>query len=277
MPAALRYLRPMRSHTILCALALLVLGGCAASSPAKRDPRDPWERVNRATFTFNDRVDRAVAKPAARAYRKVVPRIARRGVSNFFANLETPTVLLNDVLQGKWRPAGHDAGRFLLNTTLGLGGLFDPASPAGLDRNDEDFGQTLGKWGMRPGPYLMLPFLGPATVRDGFGDIVDQFTEPDTYVKDDTVLWSAKALGLLEQRERLLDLEPTLERTFDKYAFIRNGYLQRRQYLVSDGAVADEAAPAAEDEFSEEELEEAGRESGMTEEPPPAEPPKPET
>jgi phospholipid-binding lipoprotein MlaA len=265
----------MRPHTILCALALLSLGGCAASPPTKPDPRDPWERVNRATYAFNDRVDRAIAKPAARAYRKVVPRIARRGVSNFFANLEQPTVMVNDLLQGKWRPAGNDAARFLLNTTLGLGGLFDPASPAGLDRNDEDFGQTLGKWGVRSGPYLMLPFLGPATVRDGVGDVVDQLTEPDTYVKDDKVLWSAKALGLLEQRERLLDLEPALERTFDKYAFIRNAYLQRREYLVSDGAVAEEEAPPEEGEFSEEELEEAERESGMVEEPP-AEEPRPD-
>jgi phospholipid-binding lipoprotein MlaA len=264
----------MRSHVILCALAFLTLGGCAASPATKPDPRDPWERVNRATYTFNDKVDRAIAKPAARAYRKVVPRIARKGVSNFFSNLEQPTVMLNDLLQGKWRPAGNDAARFLLNTTLGLGGLFDPASPAGLDRNDEDFGQTLGKWGVRPGPYLMLPFLGPATVRDGVGDVVDQFTEPDTYVKDDKVLWSAKVLGLLEQRERLLDLEPALERTFDKYAFIRNAYLQRRAYLVSDGAVAEEPPPA-EDEFSEAELEEAERESGMSEDEPPPKPEEP--
>jgi phospholipid-binding lipoprotein MlaA len=265
----------MRLHTILCALAFLALSGCAASPSKKPDPRDPWERVNRATYAFNDSVDRAIAKPAARAYRKVVPRVARKGVSNFFANLEQPTVMLNDLLQGKWRPAGNDAARFLLNTTLGLGGLFDPASPAGLDRNDEDFGQTLGKWGARSGPYLMLPFLGPATVRDGFGGVVDQFTEPDTYVKDDKVLWSVKVFGLLEQRERLLDLEPALERTFDRYAFIRNAYLQRREYLVTDGAVADEAAPPTEDEFTEEELEEAERESGMGEEEPPPEP-KPE-
>jgi len=262
----------MRSPTILCALALLALVGCAASPPAKRDPRDPWERVNRATFTFNDKIDRAIAKPAARAYRKVVPGVARKGVTNFFANLEQPTVMLNDVLQGKWRPAGQDAARFLLNTTLGLGGLFDPASPAGIDRNDEDFGQTLGKWGVRPGPYLMLPFLGPATVRDGVGDVVDAFTEPDNYVKDDTVVWSLQALELLQQRESLLDLEPALERTFDKYAFIRNVYLQRRQYLVSDGAVAEEEATAPEDEFTDEELEEAERESGMSDEPPPEEP-----
>jgi phospholipid-binding lipoprotein MlaA len=255
----------MRLHTILCALALLALSGCAAS-PSKPDPRDPWERMNRATHKFNDGIDRAIAKPAARAYRKVVPRIARTGVSNFFSNLEQPTVLLNDLLQGKLRPAGNDAARFLLNTTLGLGGLFDPASPAGFDRNDEDFGQTLGKWGVGPGPYLVLPFLGPATFRDGFGNVVDQFSEPDSYVKDDKVLWSSKVLGLLEQREQLLDLEPALARTFDKYAFIRNAYLQRRAYLVSDGAVAEEEAPPPEDEFSEEELEDAEREAGMTEE-----------
>jgi phospholipid-binding lipoprotein MlaA len=259
----------MHSHTLPCALALalLLLSGCAASPGAKPDPRDPWERVNRATFAFNDTVDRAIAKPAARAYRRAVPRIARKGVSNFFANLEQPTVMLNDLLQGKWKPAGNDAARFLLNTTLGLGGIFDPASPAGLDRNDEDFGQTLGKWGVPAGPYLMLPFLGPATLRDGVGNIADQFAEPDNYVEDTAAVWTLQALELLERRERLLDLEGALERTFDRYAFIRNAYLQRRAYLVSDGAVAEQEA-APEDDFTEEELDAAEQDT----EPPPDEP-----
>jgi phospholipid-binding lipoprotein MlaA len=231
----------MRPHTILGALALLALSGCAASPSTKPDPRDPWERVNRATYGFNDGIDRAIAKPAARAYRKVVPRIARKGVSNFFANLEQPTVMLNDLLQGKWRPAGNDAARFLLNTTLGLGGLFDPASPAGLDRNDEDFGQTLGKWGVASGPYLMVPFLGPSTVRDGFGEIPDEYTDPRHYVERDAIRFGVLFFNLLDSRARQLSLEDTLNQAFDRYAFIRNAYLQRREYLVTDGEVPEES------------------------------------
>src|SRR5262249_8565075 len=132
---------------------------------------------------FNDAIDRGVAKPVAKGYKKVVPRFARTGVSNLFSNLDTIPTIFNDVLQGKLKQAGHDSGRFLLNTTVGLGGLFDPASAAGMERNEEDFGQTLGKWGVKPGPYLMLPFLGPSTVRDTVAKPVDSYTSPLTYLQ----------------------------------------------------------------------------------------------
>lgn len=240
----------MRPTAILILLSGILLSGCASTTARKPDARDPFERFNRASFAFNEKLDRAVARPVARGYVRVVPRVARTGVSNFFANLEQPAVFLGDLLQGKPRPAAHDLGRFLLNSTLGFGGLFDPASSAGLDRNDEDFGQTLGRWGVHPGPYLVVPVFGPRTLRDGFGDVVDRFADPAYYLEDDGLRWSLWGLELLDQRARLLDAEKVLNRAFDRYAFMRNAYLQRRAYLVSDGAIEEEpledpeAAPA---------------------------------
>src|SRR5690348_9354193 len=146
---------------LLLLVAGMMLAGCATLPNSKPDARDPWERFNRASFKVNDALDRAILRPTARAYVKVTPRVLRTGVSNFFANLETVTTLVNDALQGKVAAAGHDSARFLLNSTLGLAGLLDPATAAGIDKNDEDFGQTLGKWGVHSGPYLMVPLFGP--------------------------------------------------------------------------------------------------------------------
>lgn len=223
---------------IALALFALLLAGCAAV-PGKPDPRDPWEGFNRASYKFNDALDRAIAKPVAKGYKKVTPRFVRTGVSNFISNLGGITTVFNDVLQGKVKQAGHDSGRFLLNSTLGLGGLFDPASAAGIERNDEDFGQTLGKWGVKSGPYLMLPILGPSTVRDTFGRIPDQFTNPVNYLQDDSTRYIIRGLDFLDLRAGLLDLEPQLEKSYDKYAFIRNAWLQRREFQVKDGDVGD--------------------------------------
>jgi phospholipid-binding lipoprotein MlaA len=236
---------------VVLALLALSFAGCAAV-PGKPDPRDPWERFNRSSFAFNDRLDRAVAKPVAKAYKKVTPRVVRTGVSNFVSNLGSLTTIANDVLQGKLRQAGSDTGRFLLNTTLGLGGLFDPASAAGIDRGNEDFGQTLGKWGVKSGPYLMLPFLGPSTVRDTFARFPDQFTYPVNYLEDDSTRYIIRGVEFVDLRAGLLDLDAQIERSYDKYAFVRNAWLQRREFLVTDGNVEDQSL----------ELEE-----GMTEEP----------
>jgi phospholipid-binding lipoprotein MlaA len=214
--------------------------GCATGPGGQPDSRDPFERINRVTFRFNDALDRRIVRPAARGYKKVVPRPVQQGLTNFFENLETPSVLANNVLQGKLRPAAHDFGRFMLNSTVGVGGLLDPATPAGLDRNDEDFGQTLGRWGLGAGSYLVVPFYGPTTIRDGAGTIVDRFATPTHYLEDDSTRWGITAFGLFERRVRLLDTDSVLERTFDPYSFVRNAYLQRRAYLVSDGEVAEE-------------------------------------
>jgi phospholipid-binding lipoprotein MlaA len=224
---------------ILLAALALGLAGCAAIPSGQPDPRDPWERFNRASYKFNDSLDRAVAKPVAKAYKKVTPRVVRTGIGNFISNLGSITTIVNDVLQGKMKQAGRDSGRFLLNSTLGLAGLFDPASAAGIERGDEDFGQTLGKWGVRSGPYLMLPFLGPSTVRDTAGRIPDQFTNPLNYVDEWEIRYGVRALDFLELRAGLLDLDAQIQQSHDPYAFIRNAWLQRREFQVTDGNIED--------------------------------------
>lgn len=246
-------------NKVFVALLALALAGCATLPPsAKLDPRDPWERFNRTTFKVNYALDRAILRPTARGYVKVTPRIVRTGVSNFFANLETATTLVNDLLQGKMRGAGHDTARLLLNTSLGLGGLFDPASAAGLDKNDEDFGQTLGKWGVANGPYLMLPLFGPTTVRDGFGELLDTFTEPTHYLEDDSTRYAITAVEVIDIRTGLLDLDAQLDQAYDRYAFVRNAWLARREYKVTDGNVEE---PALDEEAMLNEAPEPARDS----------------
>jgi phospholipid-binding lipoprotein MlaA len=225
-----------KSSTVALAVTTLLLTACASQNTARqRNPQDPFERVNRPIYTFNDTLDRAIVKPAARGYRFIAPDFVETGVSNFFDNLYYPTVIVNDMLQGKVKNTFKDTGRFLVNTTVGVGGLFDPATRFGLQENDEDFGQTLGKWGLSSGPYLMLPFLGPSTVRDGFGLLVDQGTQVTTYLDDDGLRYGLTALGLLDTRARLLSAEAALGDSFDRYAVLRSVYLQRRQYQVYDG------------------------------------------
>jgi phospholipid-binding lipoprotein MlaA len=243
----------MKVLTILIAGAML--SGCATVPAGKPDPRDPWERFNRTTFAVNDALDRSFARPVAKGYVKVVPRFVRIGVGNVFNNLNTLGTVVNDVLQGKMRQAGRDSTRFLLNSTVGLGGLLDPATDVGLELNDEDFGQTFGKWGMGAGPYLMLPLLGPTTVRDGFGRLLDQFTYPVTYLGDESTRYIIRGVSLLDTRAGLLDLDPQLDKAYDRYAFMRNAWLQRREFQVTDGEID-------ESEFD--------LEAGMEEEPDPA-------
>lgn len=246
-----------RTLTVALAFCCLLVTGCASTPAGRTDPRDPFERVNRAVFKFNDAIDRTVARPVARAYRKVTPDPVETGVSNFMDNITYPIVIVNDLLQGKFGAAARDTGRFLLNTTLGVGGVFDPATAVGLEENNEDFGQTLGVWGVPPGPYLMLPFLGPSTVRDGIGQIADEYSDPRNYIERDAIRYSILALRVVDTRARLLDADAALDRAFDRYAFVRNAYLQRREYLVRDGDVPEESI---EDELLEELEEESGEE-----------------
>jgi phospholipid-binding lipoprotein MlaA len=226
------------------------LSACVTLPPnAPRAPQDPWESWNRGVYKFNDKLDRAVAKPVARAYVKVVPKPIRLGVTNFFSNLDTPTVLINDALQGKILAAANDLGRFVLNSTIGLAGILDPATSAGLARNDEDFGQTLGKWGVHAGPFIELPILGPSDLRDGPARIVDTYTNPRQYIKNDWIKYGLYLPDLTDRRAALLPLDDTLKNVYDPYAFVRDAYLQRRAYLVSDGKVTDEPLvdPGADD------------------------------
>ena len=253
------------------ALAALMLAGCATLPSGKPDPRDPLERFNRSVFAFNDALDKAVARPVAKAYVKVTPRIVRTGVSNVFNNLNTLGTTVNDVLQGKMRQAGHDSARFLLNSTLGLGGLFDPATAAGLELNDEDFGQTFGKWGVKSGPYLMLPFLGPSTFRDSVGRLADQFTYPVSYLEDDSTRIWIRAVDLLDMRAGLLDLDAQIDKSYDRYAFIRNAWLQRREFQVTDGNVEDSSLEL--EQGMEEEPAAGDQPPADTEAPAPSEPP----
>lgn len=222
----------------VAAMCSLALSGCVSSQKiVTPDPRDPFESLNRSTYAFNEGLDRALVKPVAQTYQRVTPKPVQTGVSNFFSNAKYPVTLANNILQGKLGHALNDTARLLLNSTLGLGGLLDPATSIGLERHDEDFGQTLGKWGVPPGPYLMLPFLGPYTLRDGIGSVADDFAEPRGYVTDSVARWSLWAGDKLERRVRLLDADSVLERTGDPYAFIRSAYLQRREFQVKDGDV----------------------------------------
>ncbi len=200
---------------------------------------DPWQGFNRAMFSFNDTLDRWFLKPVAKGYKAVMPDPLETGVANIFSNvLEVPNVI-NGVLQGDFKGAGHDTGRLLVNTTLGIGGLLDVAKYMNLPADErEDFGQTLAVWGVGQGPYLVLPLLGPSTVRDGFGKPIDWYTDPTNYIDHVPTDNTVKGISLLNTRAQLLPLEKNL--TGDKYVFIRDVYLQRRAYLINNGSVSDD-------------------------------------
>jgi len=226
-----------RPLTPVVFLAMLLSMALANANEPQPDPRDPFEPLNRSVYRFNEGLDRALLKPVAVTYSNHMPIPVQRGVSNFFVNAKYPVTLVNNLLQGKIAHAASDLGRLLINSTLGLGGLLDPATPLGLERNDEDFGQTLGKWGVPPGPYIMMPLLGPYTLRDGLGSFVDDFAEPRGYIKPSSTRWSFWVTDKFDRRVRLLDTDSLIERTGDGYAFVRSAYLQRREYLVLDGEV----------------------------------------
>jgi len=219
---------------IFCGLvSIFVLSGCAATSD---NPRDPLEGLNRGVYKFNDVFDNVLAKPVAVVYKGVVPQIARTGVSNFFANINDVIIALNNLLQGKFPQAVSDVGRILVNTTAGLFGVIDVATEIGLEKHNEDFGQTLGYWGVTDGPYLVLPFIGPSSFRDGVGWLVDFYTDPITYVdpsRDRNILWGTR---FVSRRAELLDTSNILDTAaLDPYEFLRDAYLQRRRSLVYDG------------------------------------------
>jgi len=220
-----------RATLIICAATL---GGCATTG--ERHPGDPFEPANRDVFALNQGLDRAALRPAARVYKESLPAWVQTSVSNFFANLSSPRTVLHSLLQGKPGEAGQETLRFFLNTTLGLGGLFDPAADANLPRHNEDLGQTLGTWGVPPGPFLMMPLLGPTTLRDLPSSIVDRFTEPlYWYSGGSNARWTALGLSVLDTRARLLPLDATLAKAYDPSGFVRDACPQRRLYVVCDG------------------------------------------
>jgi len=218
----------------------LMLGAAAQGSFAQAlqsDP-DPWEGINRPLYAFNQAFDGYIVRPITVTYNKAVPGFAKRGVSNFLDNLDDVNVIVNDLLQLKMNNAMRDSGRLLLNTTAGLGGLLDVASEVGLYKNYEDFGQTLGHWGVGAGGYMVLPFLGASTLRDTIGFIPDTLLNPIGWAHESEERAALFALDTVDTRLGYLAAESMI--TGDEYEFVRNAYLQRREYLVHDGEVYDE-------------------------------------
>ena len=193
---------------------------------------DPFENLNRKTFEFNEKMDEKIAKPIAQTYSQLPPKI-KKGVSNFFDNLEEVDTFVNQLLQGKPKESINDLTRFLINTTIGLGGFIDVASKMGLERHEEDFGQTLAVWGVGQGPYIMLPILGPSTLRDTLSRPVSSFLSVTFHMTETDVNIVLKGTDAIETREKLLDVEALL--SGDKYAFVKDAYIQSIYYEIKDG------------------------------------------
>lgn len=218
--------------TTLVVLALGGLGGCATTA---NNPKDPYEGFNRAMFAVNEGIDK-VFKPVAEGYDEA-PAPIKAGVGNFFGNLSDLWTAFNNFLQGKGGDGMSDVGRVLLNTTVGIGGLFDVASEVGLEKHSEDFGQTLAVWGVGEGAYLYWPIIGPRTTRDTFGWVVDAYADPVRHVEDVPVRNSLAGLRAVDYRAALLPTDKIVEQAaFDKYIYIRDAYLQNRRSEISDGA-----------------------------------------
>jgi phospholipid-binding lipoprotein MlaA len=227
----------------MCCVALVVLSGCATVQTP--DERDPWESMNRSVFSFNDKLDRIVLKPVATVYRDVVPSFARQGVHNFFGNLSDVWSAVNNALSGRKRETGDSISRVFVNTTVGVLGLFDVATDLKIERHKADFGTTLGRWGVKPGPYVVLPLLGPTTLRgvaalpvDYSANLTNQFSEAATR---DTLT----VLNVVDTRATYLGASNAVDgAALDGYSFIRDVYLQRQRYLQYDGNPPDEDSPA---------------------------------
>ncbi|MEX0738138.1 MAG: VacJ family lipoprotein [Pseudohongiella sp.] len=231
---------PNSSLLVLALAGGLSLSMTPGSVSAQQAPEyDPFEPVNVKVHAFNDYVDRKLLRPVANGYIRYVPLFARQGVSNFFSNINNISVLANNLLQFKLEDAANDTGRLMFNTSMGIGGLFDVASWVGFAKNDEDFGQTLGYWGVPAGPYIVLPLFGPSTVRDGFGFATDTFTNPLNYREDVMLRNAAFVLQQVDRRVDAMSVDSLM--SGDPYIFTREAYLQQREYLVKDGEVADQA------------------------------------
>ena len=219
-------------HAAAIALTASLVAGCAAS-PSRVDPFEP---MNRAFYQVHDAVDTAVMKPAIQVYIDVVPQPIRKSVSNFFNNIDDLISAINDLLQGDLDRFGNDMGRVTLNTGWGLGGLIDLASMLGIERGNQDFGLTFGKWGIDQGPYLFVPLLGPTTFRDGAGWVARAYVGPVGYISDVPLRNSIYGVGAVDLRAQVTETSQIIDTAaLDRYVFIRNAYLQRRRYLLYDG------------------------------------------
>lgn len=232
----------------------LTLSGCAClnTPEPKKETIDPYESVNRVIFKFNTKADKYVIKPVATAYSKALPNTIQSRVSHFFDNLREITTSANDLLQGKFQQFSHDAGRFVINSTIGILGTFDPASHLGLEKHKEDFGQTLAVWGYKNSAYLVLPILGPSTVRDTAGMAVD-FNALSVWplVESDKAKYALVGLDLLDIRAQLLKTENVVKAiAVDEYVFNRDAYLQHRKFLISDGETSEDLSEDLSDKTS---------------------------
>ena len=216
-------------------LAVTAMPAGAAEPEARALDYDPIEKVNRGIFWFNDHADMYVLEPVARVWHRAVPDPVETSIANFFSNLRFPVVMTNNLLQGKLKPAAIDLSRFMVNTTFGVAGFFDPATGWGLVRHNEDFGQTLGVWGLGPGPYLVLPLLGPSNVRDTGGLAVDYVLSVYPWAVNSWVLLPIGAVSAVNTRAQILqEVEDAKQASLDYYIFVRNAYYQRRVALVND-------------------------------------------
>jgi phospholipid-binding lipoprotein MlaA len=232
--------RCLVATSVILALACSLLGCASLPEGSKRDPRDHIERFNRSIYKFNTVLDHAILRPVAHGYVKVTPHPVRTGISNFFGNLGYTKTIGNDILQGHLLDFGSDIARFVVNTTVGIGGVLDPATRLGLEKHDRDFGQTLGKWGLPTGTYLVLPVLGPSDLRDAVGLIPDRFMSIDGQIND-TAIQVGLAVGeAINGRASLLPFDKAIDTAYDPYAFVRNVWFQRRDYKVHGDAGADD-------------------------------------
>ncbi len=225
------------------ALGTLLLSGCASTPGMGSNPRDPFERYNRGMFEFNDALDRNIVKPVATGYVDHVPEIVRTGIGNFLGNLGDVWTAVNNFLQFKPAMGAQDTARIIFNSTFGLAGLVAVATPMGLPKHEEDFGQTLAVWGVKPGPYLVLPFFGPSTVRDGLAKPVDLYADPVNQFDSESFRYTTRTVRVIDTRAELLGASTLLEdAALDRYQFLRDAYLQRRQWRIRDGEPEPETA-----------------------------------
>lgn len=263
----------MRCIYLTAALLLsAALSGCATLPNGKHTPGDPWERINRPIWRFDNALDHAVLRPVARGYVRITPTPVRHSINNFMTNLTYSDTIINDFLQGKFADGANDIARLLVNTTLGIGGLFDPASHMDLDRHSTDVGQTLGVWGVTRGPYLVLPFLGPSDVRDAFGLAADEYLTPRPYLPDIYARWSLFLVDEVDKRAGLLGQDQLIDSSFDSYVFVRDAYLQNREFKVHGNRQQTEKPETPEDLSPDADNTDSGTSAPPASPPPPHQP-----
>ena len=201
---------------------------------------DPLEGLNRSMYVFNESLDEVILEPAADGYDYITPNMLQKGINNFFYNINYPVTIINQLLQGNIEEALQDTLRFSINSSIGVFGLFDPASSMGLSQHDEDFGQTLAVWGVKEGPYLMLPFIGPKTLRSLTGDFTDFLFNPLSHIYDTNLRIKAYSISILQKRSDLSTLEEELDNSFDPYQYIRDSYIQNRTYKIHNGTITED-------------------------------------